>query len=733
MNDDVISMEKLSLDDIIELEGVVVKIKRYGRSLTDKGVIFILNVEINNIYKQYDCKVNGFCAVREYDLVSGKAKYNNFTKIYEFVAHPLILIPPNTDAIRYVFRKACGHIATRENEEFLNHILKIYEKGTFNYLCKLSDDYVKSKKREYIVQYSDVIRPEILSKILHQWNRDVNYRRLYLFGLTNKDIINSKLSTLILYSKITHNPYQINTLNLDKCKYIIDIMEVELSDEEYIMGMLTREIKSNLTKYRWLFTPISELKHKYLASDESFEKYKQRLIEKYDILISNNNIYIYRYYVMSSYIATTFIQLSKTKYPKITEIIFNNNELSVQQKNAITYALNNGLTIIKGFAGTGKTSVIKELVDQINNHKMTSYVLSFTGKAVSVIINKGENIVASTIHRFLISGIDSVHYLIIDEISTVGIELMYNLLNYFKIIPRLVLIGDNNQLPPIDPGDLFQELLKVNFCESFHLDKIFRNSEVLGKDGSLCNGIVENSLSIIKDFPVCLQEYDNFQIMGGGIQTIIKLVNTFKNNGIEKKDFSIIAPYNRCLNSLNCACQEIYAEGSYATDTLGRKWYIGDKVMMLVNNYEINVMNGEEGIVIEIDSDKIKVRFGTDTDTDSEFLFSLNAKVLKDDTDTGTEVYEEKELTVDSISHSYAITIDKSQGSEWKYIILYIPSGTVNTKFINKRRLYTAITRAKLGIWCIVNSIEILNDCANTQEIFANENLSTMLKSLILT
>ena len=185
-------------------------------------------------------------------------------------------------------------------------------------------------------------------------------------------------------------------------------------------------------------------------------------------------------------------------------------------------------------------------------------------------------------------------------------------------------------------------------------------------------------------------------------------------------NITILCPYNKEINKLNKKCQEIY-HGNIGSDYLdykyGIKWIVGDRVMMTENMSKANVFNGDEGIITKINhlEESVTVEFDRNT-----LKFSKdNDDILdKDDIDENT-------LPLKYLTHSYAMTINKSQGSEWKYVILYIPY-PARLSFCNFKLIYTGITRAK-EIVRLIGYHSILNKIANTKPPKYHDNLSQRL------
>lgn len=394
---------------------------------------------------------------------------------------------------------------------------------------------------------------------------------------------------------------------------------------------------------------------------------------------------------------------------------FKRKSLTDRQKQAIYGAINYEICAINGGAGTGKTTVMDEILYNFEILKQTAVTLSYTGKAVSKI----KEIVAGskpyTFHRFIAGGsreVDSFDVVLVDETSMVTEEIMYLFWKRRYHPFRLVLIGDLNQLEPIGCGLLFKELIESTCIPVITLNEPKRQR------GGLKDGIVVNAMKIIENktqMPVHLEPTENFQVISGGLNEVFDKIRFLQNQGKGPKDITIVSPYTKDLTELNNFCQTIFndCKGRVVKDE--KIFYIDDRVMMLDNNYDINVMNGEEGDVVDFDPESIWVRFSNGAQHQF-FLRNLSPEEKKSG---------ERRLSVSSLAHSFALTVHKSQGSEWDYVIVYVPKAD-KSKFITKNLLYTAITRAKLGC-IIICDIPTLLEGTRNNPLPRKQNLAKML------
>ncbi len=432
----------------------------------------------------------------------------------------------------------------------------------------------------------------------------------------------------------------------------------------------------------------------------------------------------------------------------IEDLKFTIPSITKEQKKAIHGVFTNDITIITGGAGTGKSTIIKELIYNMERFGKTFYMASFTGKAVSRIkqITKSEN--ASTLNMMMLRDIPSFEYLIIDEASMVTESLFYRFCEMYNWKHKLIFIGDVNQLQPIGNGILFFQLLKVKQIPIFRLTKNLRVSESGRKIIDNAEKIIRYRLKkaelkksnrgSVKQQFLAPFEFDvgaGFYLHSGSTKEIYKIITKLYENGIDFENTTVITPYNEYLDIINKKCQEIFNSGSQIViDSQGHKWRLGDKVIMNKNNYDINVFNGEIGRIIDIHEDEdpdesfisVKLEGGGNT-----FKFKLNI-----DLDEGFDDLLESErkdfVTVKHLSLAYCLTIHKSQGSEWDHVLVYIPTGKslyspTGEIFLDNTLMYTAVTRAKKSCY-IVGSIMLAKQAIASDKGERREHLAQMIE-----
>jgi hypothetical protein len=360
---------------------------------------------------------------------------------------------------------------------------------------------------------------------------------------------------------------------------------------------------------------------------------------------------------------------------------------SEEQKAAVYSALANDLSNITGGAGTGKTTITNHIVQNLKKANIEVILVSFTGKAVVRIQQVVGRENAYTIHRTLCnSDMPKFTYVLVDESSMVTAGLWYRFaMRFCKNKFSTVFIGDKNQLQPIGWGCLFEAFLDCGKIPTVTLTKCYR-SDAGGN-------IIRNAQAVI-DGNLKLTQGDDFRMISGDVGTVIRECEQSKS---ENKEVTVLCPFNKELEALNRACQNIFNKPNIEqglVDERGIIWTSGDRVIMTENDYDINVMNGEEGEIQRVEFPETKearvwVRFNGE-----EYPFYLVSRGVNYN-DMVEDEFEEKTVirkNVFQLAHSWGLTVHKSQGSEWPHIIYYIPDCYCRD-FINKKLQYTAMTR----------------------------------------
>ncbi len=393
--------------------------------------------------------------------------------------------------------------------------------------------------------------------------------------------------------------------------------------------------------------------------------------------------------------------------------------LEEKQKEAIKSAVNNGVAVITGGPGTGKTTTINAMIKVFEKLNMKLLLAAPTGRAAKR-ITEATGYTAQTIHRLLeLSGglgDDAGAYtftknsenpldadaIIIDEMSMVDSSLFYSLLQAVMPGTRLVIVGDSNQLPSVGPGNVLKDIIKSGVFTVTVLDKIFRQGE--GSD------IITNAhlINAGKELSINNKSSDFFYIPRKSPADIINEIEHLIKSSmpdyfhVDASGIQVLTPmrkYELGVENLNKKLQGILNPAGAGTKEKEKNDVIfrtGDKVMQIKNNYKlewkimsedekyvkeegIGVFNGDIGFIKEID------------DFDQKLVVEYEDGRLVD--------YPYNQL--DELEHAFAITIHKSQGSEYPVVIIPLFSGP--SKLLNRNLLYTAVTRAKKGVVIVGN------------------------------
>lgn len=427
-------------------------------------------------------------------------------------------------------------------------------------------------------------------------------------------------------------------------------------------------------------------------------------------------VYSLPYYFCELGVTNKIITLSIENFQTInTDVSFeissferkNNINFAESQKDAIVGAFENGIEIITGGPGTGKTTIIKCIIEIYENNGMKVLLAAPTGRAAKR-MSESTGREAKTIHRLLEMGVSDdensffgkgegepleADVIIIDEASMIDIMLMNSLLKAIKLGTRVIIVGDVDQLPSVGPGNVLRDLINSNFIKVVRLKEIFRQgkeSMIILNAHRINNGELPYLNKKGGDF-----FFDNRENNEEILVTIKDLVNRrlplFNSKWNKVKDFQVLSPTRKGLlgvDNLNNELQSIL--NPPASNKKERKikeviFRQGDKVMQTKNNYTlkwnrvggygdnegVGVFNGDMGFIESIDDENRTVTV----------IFDDERKIVYDN------IYlEELEL-------AYAITVHKSQGSEFKVVIT--PAFMGSAFLMNRNILYTGITRAK--------------------------------------
>lgn len=420
--------------------------------------------------------------------------------------------------------------------------------------------------------------------------------------------------------------------------------------------------------------------------------------------------YLAPLYEAETYTANRIKSMCRAKAERkvdITSIVLrleaaNDIEYAPMQREAIALAAQNRMLVITGGPGTGKTTILKAVLALYDELELETYLAAPTGRAAKR-MSELCGTEASTIHRMLGAKMSedgetvvfskdeedklACDALIIDECSMVDITLMHAILKALKPDCRILLVGDADQLPSVGPGNVFSDIIRSGVVPTVHLTEIFRQKAD--------SRIVRNAHMIDRgehpDFNENSGDFFRLRRMQGGscVDTIVELCKKRlpENMKIPSNQIQVLSPsrkgetgtvnLNKCLQAALNPPDEGKKEKLFG-ETVFR---VGDRVIQIKNNYDIawkdklgksgmGIYNGDIGTIVEID-------------TVSEYL--------KVDYDDRTALYGFEMLN--ELEHAWALTVHKSQGSEYRAVILSL--NPVAQLLLTRSVLYTAVTRAK--------------------------------------
>ena len=528
-------------------------------------------------------------------------------------------------------------------------------------------------------------------------------------------------------NKVSINPYILN----DEISGIGFLTADKIAKEFGVEDTSSFRIQSGI---RYVLNNFSAMGNTYMPKDKLIQECQKVLAVSKEIIEENiyncvleeklkiekikdiEAVYSLPYYYCELGVTNKIITLCIENFQTInTDVEFevstfekkNNIKFAPSQKKAILGAFENGIEIITGGPGTGKTTIIKCIIEIYENSGMKVLLAAPTGRAAKRMSESTER-EAKTIHRLLEMGVSDeensffckgesepleADVIIIDEASMIDIMLMNSLLKAIKLGTRVIIVGDVDQLPSVGPGNVLRDIIRSGCFSVVELKKIFRQaseSDIVVNAHKINRGEQVTINNKSRDF-FFLKRYDADII----IRVVIALIQEKLPRYVDAKPYEIqvLTPMRKGLlgvERLNQILQRYLnpPDEKKKEKEIGQRLFReGDKVMQVKNNYQleweilgrykipvdkgVGVFNGDTGIMTEINE------------------FAETATVEFED---GRQAqYSFKQL--EELELAYAVTIHKSQGSEYPAVILPILSGP--RMLMNRNLLYTAVTRAR--------------------------------------
>ena len=675
-----------------------------------------------------------FAELNTEDSYIFNGKYVNHDRYgYQFqVENYEKLMPEGKDAIIEFLTssliKGCGEKTAKKIVEVLGD--------------KAIDKIKENKSNLFLIpNLSEKKAESIYNSILKYYESNETIIKLKEYGFSIKD----SMKLLNIYGKsiiniITENVYvlieHIDFKTLDKVYFKI----YKETNTNRILACIIESLKNlsfiNGDTYSYESEIEEYLKNIFNLKKLNLNHYLKLLEQEFKIVIKNNKIYLREYYEYEDIIAANLITINNQKRKKINNIDKIIEEIEKQfeityneeQKTAIKTSLENNISIITGGPGTGKTTIINGIINaykqinKLNERGMNANLalLAPTGRA-SKRLAETTNYGSSTIHRYLkwnketnTFGVNeynkSFHKLIIvDEVSMLDTYIMYSLLQGLESDVQIIFVGDEFQLPSVGSGLILKDLIESKSFNHVNLKNIYRQSE---------NSYIPIFAKEIKEKNIksnYLEKKDDYNFLLSSSRQIKELIGEICKRSIAKglieEDIQVLIPMYKGENgidNLNIILQDIFNPESDKLEEakVGNIIYrVGDKILNLVNDPDKNIFNGDIGYITEVNIDSKK-----------DFLiinfYGNNVSFKREDLQT--------------IKHAYAISIHKSQGSEFNHVI--IPLTKSYNKMLYNKLLYTAVSRAKKSL-VLIGSDEAFKAALNNEE---STKRKTTLKKFIM-
>ncbi len=586
---------------------------------------------------------------------------------------------------------------------------------------------------------------EKIKEILSEYDKTSHIvLELSKMGFSTKNAITllKKYSTNTMHV-IENNIYDVLEdidISFDELDKIAKNNNYELNDERRLEALTIHALNEITFNTGDTYSYFDEI-HKYMInytdniSTEELEYILIKLSKLKKLTIEKDKYYLTEFYEAENYIAkrlSNLNNLERRKLPKLESKIRQIEFVSGityddSQKEAISKALNNNLTIITGGPGTGKTTIVKcivKLLLELFSVKVQKLaLLAPTGRAARKLMET-TGVPAYTIHKYLKWDKESnsfevdeycpnkEEYIIVDESSMIDTMLMQALLKGTTLGAKFIFVGDYYQLPSVSQGQILKDMIDSNVLDVVNLNRLYRQTEgsyIINLAYEVKNKEVTDSF---------LNKYDDYNFIKcpkeNVLDTVKDIVLKALDKGYTEKDIQVLAPIYKTTNgidSLNKMLQEIINKQSPKKNqiTSGETIYReGDKILQLVNDKDNFISNGDLGYIESITSaNKSKSK-------KNEILINFD----------GTEViYSPKDFI--NITHGYAMSVHKSQGGEFKMVIIPFVPGY--KRMLYNKLVYTAITRAKEKLILVGDPQSFIYGVNNDYV----ENRKTTLKELI--